>query len=125
MAPYQAMTQEWFDAWKQKIAESQSYKEIAKNWEGSVSIIVNPDPEKGIPEPIHIFTDFWHGDVREIAICDKAKAESATFIMSGDYVRWKQVAKKEVDATKALMQGKLKLKGDLTYIVRNIKSLNK
>ncbi len=49
MAKYQAMTQEWLDAWKQKIVESKEYKEIAKNWEGSVSIIVNPDPERGIP----------------------------------------------------------------------------
>jgi putative sterol carrier protein len=45
--------------------------------------------------------------------------------MSGDFARWKQVAKKEVDSTKALMQGKLKLKGDLTYVVRNIKTVNK
>ena len=88
-------------------------------------MIVNPDPEKGISEPIYLFTDFWHGDVLEIALCDKAKAESARFVMSGDYARWKQVAKKEVDSTKALMQGKLKLKGDLTYVVRNIKTVNK
>ncbi len=125
MAKYQAMTKEWLDAWKEKIAGSAEYKEIAKNWEGSVSIIMNPDPEKGIPEAIYIFMDFWHGDVLEIAVCDKVKVESARFVMSGDYARWKQVAKKEVDSTKALMQGKLKLKGDLTYIVRNIKTVNK
>ena len=125
MAKYNAMTQEWLDAWKEKIATSKEYKEIAKNWEGSVSIIVNPDPEKGIPEPIYVFTDYWHGDVRDFLICDKAKAESAKFVMSGDFARWKQVAKKEVDSTKALMQGKLKLKGDLTYVVRNIKTVNK
>jgi putative sterol carrier protein len=45
--------------------------------------------------------------------------------MTGDYARWKQVAKKELDPTKALMQGKLKLKGDLTYVVRNVKTVNK
>ncbi|MCE5263716.1 MAG: SCP2 sterol-binding domain-containing protein [Deltaproteobacteria bacterium] len=125
MAAYKAMTQEWLDAWKEKIATSAEYREIAKNWEGSVSIIMNPDPEKGIPEPVYIFMDFWHGDVLEIALCDKAKVESARFVMSGDYARWKQVARKEVDSTKALMQGKLKLKGDLTYVVRNIKTVNK
>jgi putative sterol carrier protein len=51
--------------------------------------------------------------------------QTAKFIMTGDYARWKQVAKKELDATKALMQGKLKLKGDLTYVVRNVKTINK
>jgi len=125
MAAYGAMTQEWLAAWKQKISDSQDYKEIAKNWEGSVAIIVNADPERGIAEPIYLYTDYWHGEVRDFLICDEAKARSANFVMSGDYLRWKQVAKKELDPTKALMQGKLKLKGNLAYIVRHIKTVNK
>ena len=35
------------------------------------------------------------------------------------------MALKELDATKALLQGKLKMKGDLPYVVRNIKTVNK
>jgi len=125
MAEYKAFTQEWMDAWKEKIAGSQEYKEIAEGWEGSVSITVNADPSKNIPEPVYMFTDYWHGDVRDFVLCDAARAQTAKFAMTGDYARWKQVAKKELDATKALMQGKLKLKGDLTYVVRNIKTVNK
>lgn len=125
MATYKAFTQEWMDAWKQTIASSKEYKEIAKDWEGDVSIIVNADPAKNVPNTVYMYTDYWHGDVRDFLICDESKALSAKFIMSGDYVRWKQVAKKELDATKALMQGKLKLKGDLTYVVRNVKTVNK
>jgi len=122
---YKAFTQEWMDAWKKIINESKEYKEIAKEWEGSVSITVNADPSKNVPEPVYMFTDYWHGDALDFLICDAAKAQTAKFIMSGDYSRWKQVAKKELDATKALMQGKLKLKGDLTYVVRNVKTINK
>ena len=55
----------------------------------------------------------------------KLKTLTAKFVMTGDYARWKQVAKKELDATKALMQGKLKFKGDLTYVVRHVKVVNK
>jgi putative sterol carrier protein len=122
---YKAFTQEWMDAWKEKIAQSKEYKEIAKDWEGSVSITVNADPSKNLPAPVYTFSDYWHGDVKEISLCDEARAQTAKFVMTGDYARWKQVAKKELDATKALMQGKLKLKGDLTYVVRNIKTVNK
>ncbi len=125
MSSYRAFTQEWMDAWKEKIAGSKEYREIAKDWEGSVSITVNADPSKNIPETVYMFTDYWHGDVRDFHICDAAKAQSAKFIMTGDYARWKQVARKELDATKALMQGKLKLKGDLTYVVRHVKTVNK
>ncbi|MGD0169557.1 MAG: SCP2 sterol-binding domain-containing protein [Smithella sp.] len=122
---YKAFTQEWMDAWKKIINESKEYKEIAKEWEGSVSITVNADPSKNVLEPVYMFTDYWHGDALEFLICDAAKAQTAKFVMSGDYSRWKQVAKKELDPTKALMQGKLKLKGDLTYVVRNVKTINK
>ncbi len=125
MTAYKAFTQEWMDAWKQKIVESKEYKEIAKDWEGSVSITVKAEPSKNVPQPVYMFTDYWHGDVRDFMICDETKAQTAKFIMTGDYARWKQVAKKELDATKALMQGKLKLKGDLTYVVRNVKTVNK
>jgi len=125
MAGYKAFTQEWMDAWKEIINSSKEYKEIAKEWEGSVSITVNADPSKNVPEPVYMFTDYWHGDALDFLICDAAKAQTAKFIMTGDYARWKQVAKKELDPTKALMQGKLKLKGDLTYIVRMVKTINK
>jgi len=125
MTVYKAFAQDHLDAWKEKIANSKEYKEIAKDWEGSVSITINADPAKNVPETVYIFSDYWHGDVKEIVVCDEARAKSANFAMTGDYARWKQVAKKELDPTKALMQGKLKLKGDLTYVVRNIKTVNK
>jgi putative sterol carrier protein len=120
-----AMTQEWLDQYKAAIEADPDYKGIAKDWEGSVALVCNADPEKGVPDPIYIFQDYWHGDVGEFVVCDYDKAQSAKFVMTGDYSRWKQVALKELDATKALLQGKLKMKGDLPYVVRNIKTVNK
>ena len=38
------------------------------------------------------------------------------------YSRWKEVATKQLDATKGMLQGKLKLKGDLPTIVRYTKA---
>ena len=40
------------------------------------------------------------------------------------YTRWKEVIKKELDPVKGMMQGKLKLKGDLPTIVRYVKAAN-
>ncbi|MBN2298551.1 MAG: SCP2 sterol-binding domain-containing protein [Deltaproteobacteria bacterium] len=120
-----ALTQEWMDAYKAAILADPEYKQIAKDWEGSVSLVVLADPDKGIPETVYLFQDYWHGDVGDFVVCDKEKAENAKFVMTGDYSRWKQIARKELDATKALLQGKLKMKGDLPYVVRNIKTVNK
>jgi putative sterol carrier protein len=120
-----ALTQDWLDAYKAAIEADPDYRTVAKDWEGSVALVCNPDPEKGVPDPVYIFQDYWHGDVGEFVVCDFDKAQSAKFVMTGDYSRWKQVALKELDATKALLQGKLKMKGDLPYVVRNIKTVNK
>jgi putative sterol carrier protein len=120
-----ALTQEWLDEYKAAIEADPEYRTVAKDWEGSVALVCNPDPEKGVPDPVYIFQDYWHGDVGEFVVCDYDKAQSAKFVMTGDYSRWKQVALKELDATKALLQGKLKMKGDLPYVVRNIKTVNK
>ncbi|MDD5712690.1 MAG: SCP2 sterol-binding domain-containing protein [Smithellaceae bacterium] len=122
---FDAFTQVWMDEFKKAIQADAEYPSLAHDWEGSVSIIVNADASKNVPDPKYLFMDFWHGEVKDFLVCDKAKAEGATFVMSGDYARWKQVAKKEIDPTKALMQGKLKLKGDLTYVVRRVKTVNK
>jgi putative sterol carrier protein len=44
------------------------------------------------------------------------------FVITGSYAQWKSVIKKELDPVKAMMQGKLKLKGNLPMIVRNVKA---
>ena len=54
----------------------------------------------------------------------QAEGEKARFIIRAPYSRWKEVIKKELDPVKGMMQGKLKLKGDLPTIVRYVKASN-
>ena len=51
-----------------------------------------------------------------------AEAMKAPFCITGDYGRWKQVLRKELEPIKGMMQGKLKLKGDLPTIVRAVQA---
>jgi len=50
------------------------------------------------------------------------EALKAPFCITGEYARWKQVLRKELDPIKGMLQGKLKLKGDLPTIVREVRS---
>jgi putative sterol carrier protein len=52
------------------------------------------------------------------------EGEKARFIIRAPYSRWKEVIRKELDPIKGMMQGKLKLKGDLPTIVRYVKAAN-
>ena len=114
-------TDEWCAAWEEKLKESKDFPVYNKGWEGDVACIIQPDPEKGLHDEKYLHLDLYDGTVNGITMVDKEKAESAKFVMTGPYVRWKQVAKTELDAIKAMMQGKLKLKGNLPYMVKYLK----
>jgi hypothetical protein len=50
------------------------------------------------------------------------EAALGDFVVSAPYSTWKQVLKKELEPMRAVMQGKLKLKGDLPTAVRYTKA---
>ena len=52
------------------------------------------------------------------------EGEKSKFIIRAPYSRWKEVIRRELDPVKGMMQGKLKLKGDLPTIVRYVKAAN-
>ncbi|HEV3231384.1 MAG TPA: SCP2 sterol-binding domain-containing protein [Candidatus Dormibacteraeota bacterium] len=119
---YKAFSDEWAQAYKNEINISPVYKQAAAAWEGTVGLVVEAEADKNFPEAKGVWMDLWHGEARDIKIVSEADAEKADFVIRGPYSRWKQVAQKELDSTKAMMQGKLKLKGDLPTIVRFTKA---
>ena len=123
MAKLKVFSEEWCNTWADRIRASKDFAVFNKGWEGDLSGIIFKDPDRNIPEEQYLYLHFHDGEVKEISMIDKAKAEKCKFIMSGDYIRWKQVAKGELDAVKAMMQGKLKLKGNLPYVVKYVKGV--
>jgi len=110
---------EWVAAYKDAINGNPKYKAAAANWDkGVVALICKAKPEYGIAKDVGIWLDLYKGVCRESEMVDAQKAKSAPFCITGEYDRWKQVLKKELDPIKGMMQGKLKLKGNLPTIVR-------
>jgi putative sterol carrier protein len=119
---YDAYSPEWAEAFKAEINASPVYKQAAANWEGTVGLVVLAEPDKNVPEDMGIFLDLWHGEARDVRICPRPEAEAAQFVITGSYSRWKKVAKNELDATKGIMLGQLKLRGDFPTLVRYTKA---
>jgi putative sterol carrier protein len=120
--PYIIGTPEWVSSYEKLVQQDAAYKEAAKDWEGSVVMHILPDPEHGLDIDLYIFMDLWHGDCRFMKIVPQDAGEAGDFVITGAMERWMQVVKKELDVTKGMMQGKLKLKGDLPTIVRAVKA---
>jgi putative sterol carrier protein len=118
-------SKEWLDTYVQRINESPGYREAAETWEGDVAYVFEPEPDKGVPDEIWAWLDLWHGECREAKYgISPEEGERSKFIIRAPYTRWKEVIKKELDPVKGMMQGKLKLKGDLPTIVRYVKAAN-
>lgn len=119
--PYMYFSPEWAALWEKAIREDEQYRQSAATWEGSVVLHVEQAPEYGLDIDLFLFMDLWHGDCRSLRFVPQEAGEAGDFMISGSLERWMQIGKKELDTTKAMMQGKLKLKGDLPTIVRAIR----
>ena len=114
---------EWCKAWEDKVKASKDFAVYNKGWHGGIGCVMQKDPDKNVTEDQYLYLDFEDGVVNGIGMVGKEKAENTDFVISGPYVRWKQVAKGKLDAVKGMMQGKLKLKGNLPYVVKYLKGV--
>jgi putative sterol carrier protein len=120
--PYVMGSPEWVAAFEKLIQDDQQYKEVAKTWEGTVVIHILANPSVGLESDIYMLMDLWHGDCRSVRLVPEETGKSADFVLTGELERWQSVMKKELDVVKAMMQGKVKLKGSLPTIVRYVKA---
>lgn len=114
---------EWAQAYKDAINANPEYKKAGKDWtHGLVAMEVKAEPSLGILEDQALLLDVHEGSCRGCQLMSAKEAEEkAPFVIVASYAQWKQVIKKEIDPTKALMQGKLKLtKGHMPTMVKYV-----
>lgn len=115
-------TEEWFLGFVDTINTSEEYASYAADWEGDVVIAIEAEPDKGVPEDVYGLLDLWHGGCRGGGLVDVGRAEAAEFLVRAPYSRWKDVILGDLEPVKGLMQGKLKVRGDLQKILRYVKA---
>ena len=120
--PVEFASDDWAKQFKDEVNKSNVYKSAAKGWKWTVGLVVEAEPDKNFPEARGVVLDLFDGEARDIQVGSAAEAQKCDFVITAPYSRWKQVATKELDATKGMLQGKLKLKGDLPTIVRYTKA---
>ena len=120
--PYIMGTPSWICAFEGLIQNDPTYKEVAREWEGKVIDHIVANPALGLDEDMYVLMDLWHGECRAVSLVPREVGENGDYILSASYERWKQVMTGELDPVKGMMQGKIKLKGDLPTIVRYVKA---
>ena len=117
-------TQQWFEALVELINGSAEYREAAADWEGDIAFLIEAEPDRGILADVWGILDLWHGECRGGGLIDAARGREATYVLRAPYSRWREVVTGELDPIKGMMQGKLRVQGDLPTIVRQVRAAN-
>lgn len=115
---------EWVSAYKDAINASEGYRKAGRDWtHGVVAMVVKADEALGIANDMAMMLDVHEGQCRAATLVNASESGSASFVIVSDYPRWKSVMQREVDPTKAMMQGKLRLtKGHMPTMIKFVQA---
>ena len=114
-------TPEWLAAYRDAINSSPEIAEATKDWvDRDIAIVVEAEPDKSVPLDLAALFEVAHGECREAKIVSVDEANRATFTITAPYSLWKQVVMGKLDPIRGMLQGKLKVRGDLPTLAREV-----
>jgi putative sterol carrier protein len=114
----------WLELYRERINASTEYREAAATWEGDIAFVFEAEPDRDVPEDLWAVLDLWHGECRGSRMVMSEEGERCQYVIRAPYSRWKDVLHGDLDPVKGMMQGKLKVQGDLATIVRYVRAAN-
>ncbi len=111
------MSGEWAEALKDAINANDAFKEAAVTWEGDFYFIA--EMKDGSKSTVYI--DLWHGACRDACVPADSSTKSPEFEISGKIPIWKKVLGKQLDPVQALLTRQIKLKGNMSKVLRETK----
>jgi putative sterol carrier protein len=103
------------------INSDSQYARVAENWEGDLVFQIDPD-QTGQGEPARVYLDLWHGTCRSgrMLADDDPQARQAKFRLTAPRRNFLKVLGGELDPMQAMLTRRLKVDGDMGYLLRNI-----
>jgi putative sterol carrier protein len=113
--------EDWVQLYVKALNDNPAYLDAAKTWEGD--FIFTLEPEGPLDHKITFFLGLFHGKATGGRALKEGDPEpKAEFKVGGKYLNWVKVFKKQIDPVQALMQGKLKLTGNMAKVMRAVKA---
>ena len=118
---YPFPSEDWFNAVVEKLNTDPKYAKTARNWEGDLIFEIKPDDETSAEKSVLYYMDLWHGSCRECKVLktheDKPEAKFVFEIPRSQAIR---ILEGDLDAVGAMVTRKLKVRGDIGYMLRNV-----
>lgn len=120
--PIPFATDAWIKRLRDECNRSESYREAARNWEGDIFFIVEPDGH--LEKPVYMYMDLYHGQCRCAFMADNDQVKDPEFRVSGPMSVWRAIAERKMDPIKAVLTRKLSVQGNMAKVMRNVKAAN-
>jgi len=112
-------SEEWLKGLEAKINTDERYARIAKNWEGDLFFFI--EPEGNLKERLTLYLDLWHGACQKAEYNPQSESHpNPAFILTATYNNITDILSGTINPITAMMTGKLKVKGSMGYLLRNI-----
>ena len=112
-------SEEWLKGLEVKINSDKKYAEIAKNWEGDLIFVI--EPEGNLKEQLTFYLDLWHGSCRKADYDPSPESyPDPTFTLTATYTDITAILSGKLNPMTAMMTSKLKVKGNMGYMMRNV-----
>ncbi len=108
----------WVRDLYEKLNQDSTYARVARNWEGDLMFVIEPD--EVLRAPVNIYLDLWHGKCREAIVLEPPATRPALFVLRAPYMNFVRVLTGEWQTMQALLTRKLRVEGNMAYLVRNV-----
>jgi putative sterol carrier protein len=112
-------SEEWLKGLEAKLNSDEKYADIAKTWEGDLFFVI--EAEGNLKEQLTFYLDLWHGKCRKVEYQPPAESyPKPTFTLIASYNNITAVLSGKLNPMTAMMTSKLKVKGSMGYMMRNV-----
>jgi hypothetical protein len=110
---------EWVSAWVKLANSDQAFRSAGAGWDGAVGGVIVADKVAGIATDLYLRLvgqdGYWH---EHILAADPGLVDDTIFTIRGPYSAWKSVIRQQLHPLKGIIQGQLRLRGQLSGFLR-------
>jgi len=115
-------SEEWLRDLEKSLNSDDKYSEIAKNWEGDLLFFI--EPEGNLKESLTFYLDLWHGRCRSAEYKPLPESHpNPAFKLTASYKNITAILTGALSPMTAMMTSKLKVKGSMGYMMRNVPTI--
>ncbi len=109
---------EWLKEFENKLNSDERYAQIAKNWEGDMYFLIEPDGN--LKTQVIMYLDLWHGKCRRTELVTDISSHTPAFTLKAGYGNFAKVLKGDLDPMQAMLTRKLDVKGNMAVMMRSV-----